>query len=83
MTETIEEAADMTDLKETTPILGKPEDLNPKNKLLGGVLAFLSSLLFTASSVILQQLSINFSDASVVRFSLQVITLLTVITCIN
>ena len=83
VTETIEEADDVIDTKDTTPILGKPEDVHPKNKLLGGVLAFLSSLLFTASSVILQQLSINFSDAMVVRYSLQVVTILTVITCIN
>jgi drug/metabolite transporter (DMT)-like permease len=83
LTETIEEAENMIDTKETMPILGKPEDLNPKNELLGGVLAFLSGLLFTASSVILQQLSINYSDAMFVRYSLQVITLLTIMTCIN
>ena len=50
--------------------------------MIGGILAFLSSLLFTASNVIIQQLSINFSDAMVVRFSLQVVTLLTIITWI-
>ena len=80
--ETSEEVATVaeTGLKDTTPLLGHHENKSVRNNVIGGILAFLSSLLFTASSVIIQQLSINYSDAIVVRYSLQVITLLTIIT---
>ena len=83
-TETSEEVATMaeTELKDTTPLLGHHENQSHRNNVIGGILAFLSSLLFTASSVIIQQLSINYSDAMVVRYSLQVVTLLTISTWI-
>ena len=83
-TETSEEVATMaeTEIKDTTPLLGHHENQSHRNNVIGGILAFLSSLLLTASSVIIQQLSINYSDAMVLRFSLQVVTLLTIITWI-
>ena len=59
-TETSEEVATMaeTELKDTTPLLGHHENQSHRNNVIGGILAFSSSLLFTASSVIIQQLSI-------------------------
>ena len=84
ITETGEEVTDIAEieLKDTTPIIGNADNKSHRNNVIGGILAFLSSLLFTASSVIIQQLSINYSDAMVVRYSLQVVTLLTIITWI-
>ena len=55
-----EEVTDIaeTELKDTTPILGNAEHRSNRNYVIGGILAFLSSLLFTASNVIIQQLGI-------------------------
>ena len=67
------------DSNDTTPILHKVETPPKRNKLIGGILAFVSSFLFTVSSVIIQKMSLNFSDAMIVRYFVQVVFLLAII----
>jgi drug/metabolite transporter (DMT)-like permease len=73
MSDMIDDMEYMNENELLTPLLTENENIPQKSKLLGGLLAFLSSLLFTAIGVIVQQLSLNCSDVMFVRFSLQII----------
>ena len=75
VTESSEDTLESIEITDTEPMILKEDRVKLRRKLWGSILALLSSVIFTANSVIIKKLDINFSDAMVVRYGLQTVAI--------